>query len=121
MLMLAIGEANKNQMLKQMQTFGQNVVSLWPGRTSKSFKGLNKYRRIRFTLEDVDLIREFSFVSKAGGQVDTGSREVKYKDKEVAFSVCGVEPDWAELRNIHADNGGRGINKTDVARKRRVA
>ncbi len=121
MLMLAIGEANKNQMLKQMQAFGQNVVSLWPGRTSKSFKGMNKYRRIRFTLEDVDVLRDFSFVSKAGGQVDLGSREVKYKDKEVAFSVTGVEPEWAELRNIHADNGGRGINRTDVARKRRVA
>lgn len=121
MLMLAVGEANKNQMLKQMQAFGQNVVSLWPGRTSKSFKGMNKYRRIRFALDDVDVIRDFSFVSKAGGQVGAGDREVKYKDKEVAFSVCGVEPEWAELRNIHADNGGRGINRTDVARKRRVA
>jgi len=121
MLMLAIGEANKNQMLKQMQAFGQNVVSFWPGWASKSFKGLNKYRRIKFTLDDVNLIRKFPCVSKAGGKVNAGNREVKYLNKEIAFSVCGVEPDWTDLRNIQADNGGRGINKSDVIRKRRVA
>jgi len=121
MLMLSIGEANKKQMVTQMQVFGQNVVSLWPGRTSKPFKGLNKYRRIKFSLEDVEMLRELSCVSKAGAQADTGSREVRYKNKESAFGVCGVEPDWAELRNVHAGEGGRGINEIDVLRKRRVA
>ena len=121
MLMLAIGEANKNQMLKQMEALGQNVVSLYPGRTSKSFKGLNKYRRVKFSLEDVALLRKIPGVEKAGGEIGAGAQEIRYKEIEVAFGVTGVEPDWAVLKNVFPDEGGRGINETDITKKRRVA
>ena len=121
MLMLSIGEANKNQMLKQMEALGQNVVSLYPGQTSKSFKGLNKYRRIKFSLEDVALLRKVPGVERAGGEIGAGAQEIRFKEIEAAFGVTGVEPDWALLKNVFPDEGGRGINETDVTKKRRVA
>ena len=121
MLMLAIGEANKDQMLKQMEALGQNVVSLYPGWMSKPFKGLNKYRRIKFTLEDVEMLRNVPRVEKAGGEIGAGAQEIRYKEIEVAFGVTGIEPDWSKLKNVFPDENGRGITKTDISKKRRVA
>jgi len=121
MLMLAIGEANKNQMLKQMEVFGQNIVSLYPGVMSEPFKGLNKHRRIKFSLEDVELLRKVPGVENAGGEIGAGSKEIRYKKIEIAFNVTGIEPNWATLKNVFPDDGGRGINETDVTKKRRVA
>ena len=119
--MLSIGEANKNQMLKQMEALGQNVVSLYPGQTSKSFKGLNKYRRIKFSLEDVALLRTVPGVEKAGGEIGAGAQEIAFNKIEVTFGVTGVEPDWTILKNVFPDEGGRGINEKDITKKRRVA
>lgn len=108
-------------MVTQMQAFGQNVVSLWAGWTQKPFRGLNKYRRIRFTREDVELLKGLSVVETAGGEMGVGSREVRYRDKETAIRISGVDPVWAELRNVRAQSGGRDINEMDLQEKRRVA
>ena len=121
MLMLAIGEANKEQMVRQMQEFGQNVVSLWPGWTSKPFKGLNKYRGVQFSLDDLKDVKKLPGIETAGGEVGGGPAEVSWQNKEAEFVLRGIDPEWAKLRNITSENGGRIFNKTDILQKRRVA
>ncbi len=121
MLMLAIGEANKNMMIKQMSYLGENTVSLRPGHTTMTFKGLGKYRRIKFDIEDVDRLKSLSCIDTAGGQVNTGNINMRYKNKEAAFDLAGIQPTWAALRNVLVNDDGRGINQSDVIKKRRVA
>jgi len=121
MLMLSIGEANKNMMIKQMSYLGENTVSLRSGHTTMTFKGIGKYRSIKFDLEDVDRLKQLPCISNAGGQVNTGDINMRYKHKEAAFDLAGIQPVWASLRNVIVNEDGRGINKNDVSKKLRVA
>jgi len=121
MLMLAIGEANKNMMIKQMSYLGENIVSLHPGHTTMIFKGLGKHRRIRFDIEDVDRLKQLSCISEAGGKVNKGNVNMRRHDKEAAFNLAGVQPAWASLRNVIVNEDGRGINENDVSKRLRVA
>ena len=118
--MLAIGEANKKMMIKQMSYLGENVVSLRSGMTTIPFKGLGKFRQIKFYLDDVEKLKQLPSVKKAGGQVNTGNIGIRYGEKDAAFNVAGIQPEWGELRKIIVNSNGRSINKNDVENKRHI-
>ena len=108
-------------MIKQMSYLGENVVSLRSGFTTIPFRGLGKYRHIKFYLDDVEKIKQLPCVEHAGGQVNTGDVNMRYKDKEAAFNLAGIQPEWAALRKVLVNDNGRGINISDNAKKKRVA
>ena len=58
LLLLAFGEGLKRQMTANEQAMGSNLAILWPGETTKPYKGLPEGRSIRPHLEDVDYARE---------------------------------------------------------------
>lgn len=120
MLMLAIGEANRREMVSHLQAIGEDIVSLWPGRTSKPFRGMPQYRQLRFDMNDVAALAALPDVEAAGGELRLGRLEVRYGTRENAFSVSGVCPSWALLRNVIAEEGGRDVNQRDMEETRRV-
>jgi len=122
MLLLAIAEANREHMMKQMADMGENIMQVWPGWTSKPFKGFRKWRRVVFYPEDIARIKEnVPGIAEIGGQANTwGFEKVRYKNKKKAFYLSGVEPLWPALRNIVARKGGRCINDIDMKHKRRT-
>src|SRR3984893_19221530 len=58
LLLLAFGEGLKRQMMSNEQAMGNNLAIMWPGETSKPYKGLPEGRSIRPRLEDIDYARE---------------------------------------------------------------
>ena len=58
LLLLAFGEGLKRQMMSNDQAMGNNMAIMWPGETSKPYKGLPEGRPIRPKMEDIDWARE---------------------------------------------------------------
>src|SRR5262249_61253066 len=57
LLLLAFGEGLKRQISKNEQAMGSNLAIMWPGETSKPYKGLAEARPIRPRLDDVEYVR----------------------------------------------------------------
>jgi len=120
-LMLAFGDGLQNQLLKSTAGIGNKVVIGFPSSTSRTFEGMGKGRRIQLDEDDIEIIRQ-----KANG-LDAISGEymrdfkLQYGAKVLSVSVSGVEPDFAIIRNLIPDSGGRFINPIDEEKHRRVA
>src|SRR5262245_46221638 len=54
LILLAFGEGLKRQMMSNDQAMGNNLATMWPGETSKPYKGLPEGRPIRPKMEDID-------------------------------------------------------------------
>jgi len=54
LLLLSFGEGLKRQLTSNEQAMGTNLAILWPGETSKPWKGLAEGRAVRVRLDDVD-------------------------------------------------------------------
>src|SRR5436190_18974539 len=58
LMLLAFGEGLKRQLDKNRRSTGENLAVIWPGQTSKPYKGLPAGRSIRPRVGDIDWIRE---------------------------------------------------------------
>src|SRR6202022_4739470 len=56
LLLLAFGEGLKRQMDKNRRATGENLAVMWPGETTKTWKGMPPGRPIRPRIDDVELI-----------------------------------------------------------------
>jgi putative ABC transport system permease protein len=120
--LIAISDAQKRNMLLQLKSIGENVVMIWPGRTTLPYKGFGRGRRVRFYPEDVQRLREsVPGIDLISGEISMWDEvSARYKKVEDGINLAGVEPDWGELRNIYPAENGRFIQPTDIVQKRRV-
>lgn len=120
-LLFAFGEGIKEAQLKSQRGLGENIAIYWPGITSQEFRGLPKGRRIRFTEDDVALIKERSVtVSRISPEFSRWSVTFKHGKKTFNQQIVGVWPEFGRMRNIIPDEGSRFINELDIGGKRRV-
>lgn len=121
-ILLGIGEGIQNGITKQFQNDAENRISIWPGKTSLDYKGLNKNRRVQFKNKDYDLITK-----KYHGNLEyksslyrLWSSMVTYKEESGSFRVDGVFPDYQFLENQDMVEG-RYLNQNDLDQNRKVA
>jgi len=119
-LLLAFGQGFHAQLRKSSAGLGENICIAWPSLTSIPFEGLGKGRRIRLTEEDMDLV-----AAKADGLAGisgeyTATLKATYGTKTLAIDVSGVNPLFADLRNLIPRAGGRFINAIDEEQQRRT-
>lgn len=98
-----------------------NSIGIWPGRTTKAHKGLQAGRRIQFTNETHNFLKE-----EYGNKIEYITSRV-LKDANVSFRG---EKNTYPFRAIHPDNQfieqntikeGRYINQNDIDNKTKVA
>ena len=122
LLLLAFGEGLKRQMTSNEQAMGNNLAILWPGETSKPYKGLPEGRSIRPRLEDVDYARErMPELSAIWGELTSWRTALTYGRKTVNGRVTGTIADYGPARKHYPKPGGRFLNPQDEDQKRRVA
>jgi len=119
-LLLSFGEGMKLSFHRGSRGMGEGIGVVWPGATTRAFMGLPSGRPVRFTEEDVGLLRvripEIEAIS-----VEYSRRTgLTAGTKTVNARVRGVEPEFGELRNLIPQPGGRFLNELDIAEKRRV-
>ena len=120
-LLLAFGEGLKRTIRDGLLGAGERIFMIYGGETSKPFAGLAQGRRIRLVEEDLDLI-ERAIPDVDRGSVSYGRWGTSYqvgRTRTNAF-LEGVGPDHEAMRHMEPALGGRFINATDVAQKRRV-
>ncbi|HTO75389.1 MAG TPA: ABC transporter permease [Thermoanaerobaculia bacterium] len=121
LLLLAFGEGLKRQMQSNEQAMGSNLAILWPGETSKPYKGLAEGRSIHVRLDDVDYVRErMPDLDAVWGELTSWRTALAYGRKTVNGRVIGTNPCYGDRRKHFPKPGGRFLDPDDLDQKRRV-
>jgi len=120
-MLLAFGEGLKRQMSKAHHGLGKGIVIMWGGQTTIPYQGLGKGRRIRFTEEDVELLKKrVPEIKNVGGEYSRWGVSITYGKKTLTERVNGLYPCYEEMRTHYPERGGRFVNDLDLKYKRRV-
>src|SRR5690606_39248805 len=105
-ILLGAGQGLQNGVARQFGADAINSVWIYGGTTSKVFNGLPQNRRIVFNNDDYnDIARRFPQIPYLAGRVYLNSNLIlKYKDKNLGFSVRAVHPDMKFIENINISN-----------------
>ena len=119
-LLLAFGEAFRENAVHSMSGMGSNIVILGSGRTSKAYEGIPPGRRIHMRPETVDLMEShIPAIDEISPEVDRWITLNIGKNRQ--HNTCvGVPPVYGSLRNIKPQKGGRFIDSFDMENRRRV-
>ena len=120
-VLLSFGVGLEKQMMKGALGLGDGIAIVFPGRTTKAFRGFGADRPIRLREDDAALlaaeIPEIRDVSPEYGRWVAARRETATTN---AY-VTGIVPVYGDMRNVIPEPGGRFINELDMAQRRRVA
>jgi putative ABC transport system permease protein len=122
-LLVAFGEGLQKQNFKNIHLIGDQIVMVWPGNTTMSFQGLPKGRPIKVVEGDLAALRREIPEARFAGIYSGGTRRLIVRRGTMRLSpeVEGTSPDLGDLRHLFPQRGGRFLNDTDVAERRRVA
>jgi putative ABC transport system permease protein len=119
-LLLAVGEGVHQRQTRSFAGLGDRIVIAWPSRTSLPFEGLGKGRRIRVDEADIEFLkRRVEGLAGISSEYSENLR-ARYGGRTRLVDVSGVSPVFGEMRNLIPAEGGRFINPTDMAERRRV-
>ncbi|WP_121666780.1 ABC transporter permease [Mesonia aquimarina] len=121
-ILLGVGEGMQNGIENQFQNDAANRISVWTGRTSVEYKGLNPGRRIQLKNDDysftekkfADELEYKSALYRIWGSL------VSYKKESGSYRVEGVLPDYQFLEGEDMIKG-RYLNYNDHQKYSKVA
>lgn len=123
MLIFLLGAGNGliNAQLQQSTRFLANSMRVFPGETSKAYKGLKEGRSI--TLNDKDILISNKtygqYVDDVGGRLEQYNVNINYGDNYVASqSLVGVAPTHPKIDKTELI-AGRFINEIDMKDQRK--
>ncbi len=120
-LLFAFGKGMGEAQIKSQKGLGENIAIIWPGITSKEYRGLPRGRRVQPTEDDVLLIKQKAqSVLRISPEYSRWSVPMKYGRNETVRNIVGVWPEFGDMRNLIPDVGSRFLNDFDMAEKRRV-
>ena len=121
LLLLAFGEGLKRQLDKNRRAMGENIAVLWPGETSKAWKGMPPGRRIRPRVDDLEFVRErMPELKSVIGEVVSWRTAIAFERKTINGRVNGVNYEYGEARKHYPMPGGRWLSPEDDRQRRRV-
>lgn len=98
-----------------------NSIRIFPGWTTKAYKGLKEGRRVRLENKDLEATETYfpDNVIAAGATVRQGNVNVSFGREYVNISLMGVYPNYTEVETVKTADG-RFINHTDLKERRKV-
>jgi putative ABC transport system permease protein len=122
LLLLAFGEGLKRQLDKNRRAMGENIAVLWPGETTKAWKGLPPGRPVRPRADDIELVRtRMPELKSAHAELTSWRTAISYGRKTVNGRVIGTNWSYGETRKHYPQPGGRFFGPLDEQLRRRVA
>lgn len=120
LLMMAFGRGLTNQFEAGFKGLGVDLIGFYTGRTTVTYNGLPKGRRIFLYAEDAELIRklipEVKNICAEAYEMFSISRDEKNTNQQ----VHGVNASFEEMRSTYPLQGGRFVNSDDEKYCRRV-
>ena len=120
-ILFGFGNGLKNQFQEFFLDDATNVISLFPGKTSKPYNGFKSNRRIEFRNDDLtDVKEQFPFFLEYITPRISRAAEVKYKNEFDNYVTRAVGPahQFAEKTILMK---GRFINQDDIINKTKYA
>ena len=123
MLIFLLGAGNGliNAQLQQSTRFLANSMRVFPGETSKAYKGLKEGRSITLNDRDILISNETygQYVDDVGGRLQHYNVNINYGDNYVASqSLVGVAPTHPKIDKTEMI-AGRFINEIDMKEQRK--
>lgn len=123
MLIFLLGAGNGliNAQLQQSTRFLTNSMRVFPGETSKAYKGLKEGRSITLNDRDILISNETygQYVDDVGGRLEQYNVNINYGDNYVASqSLVGVAPTHPKIDKTELI-AGRFINEIDMKDQRK--
>ena len=120
-ILFGLGEGLKNSYKDLFLDQSNNVVFVFPGKTTKPFGGFKSNRRIEFDNSDIEEIsNQFaSRIEYINPRIRSGDR-ISYKLESYDFSLQAVAPSNQYIQN-HILMKGRYLNEKDIKEKSKVA
>lgn len=120
-VLLALAFGMRDQMTLNMRGMGDEIVILWPGRTSLPYEGYGIGRRISFRETDALLLqKQISDIRDISPEYMRTSIPIRRGEMVNTPNIGGVYPVYGDMRNIFPEQGGRWLNSTDIQERRRV-
>ena len=120
-ILFGLGNGLKNTFQEFFLDDASNAIFLYPGKTSKPYKGFKANRRIEFRNDDLmDIKENFSFYLEHLTPRITRNALTRYKNQSNNYSTRGVAPGHQFVEKTILMKG-RYINQSDISRKTKVA
>ncbi|HXB57787.1 MAG TPA: ABC transporter permease [Vicinamibacteria bacterium] len=119
-LLLSFGEGLKRAFHRGKLGMGEGIGVVWPGATTRAYRGLPSGRTVSFTDEDAELLKARIPELQSLSREYSRRRGLTVGTKTVNARIRGVDPSFGEMRNQVPQAGGRFIDEPDLAEKRRV-
>ncbi|MCP5055461.1 MAG: ABC transporter permease [bacterium] len=122
-VLLSWGAGFQAYMHRELGSFGQSLVMMYPAATSSGFPGFRKGQPVRVSRQDAAAVeRNASHRIEAvlAQQMSRGRVLVEAGPRTRRLDLTGVDHRWAGYRNFQMGHG-RFFDRADVARRRPVA
>ena len=119
-LLLAYGNGFGNAIMNIFESFGATAVGIFPGRTSQQAGGNKAGVEVRFTNEDVELLRNNVPLCRHVVRMSQKDSSVQNGNRTFTLPVMGMDPAIEEIWNLDMDSG-RFIDDADNAQHRLFA
>ncbi|HEX8155608.1 MAG TPA: ABC transporter permease, partial [Thermoanaerobaculia bacterium] len=121
LLLLAFGEGLKRQLDKNRRAMGENIAVLWPGETTKAYKGIPPGRPIRPRADDIEIVKQrMPELKSVHAELVSWRTALTYGRKTVNGRVIGTNVSYGESRKHYPQAGGRWLTELDERQRRRV-
>ena len=111
-LLLAYGEGFGRAIQAIWDSYGSTAVGIFPGRTSQQAGGNKAGVQIRFTQDDVEMLRNVVPLVKHVSRHLDMSATVQAGERSFSFTVFGMDPGIQDIWNLSVESG-RFINDQD--------
>jgi putative ABC transport system permease protein len=119
-LLLAYGNGFATAIQNIFESFGATAVGVFPGRTSQQAGGNKAGVQIRFTNDDVELLRNNVPLARHVVRMSGKDSTVQNDNRSFTFPVQGLDPSIQEIWNLDVDHG-RFLDDADNMRHALVA
>jgi putative ABC transport system permease protein len=111
-LLLAYGNGFGRAIQNIFESFGATAVGVFPGRTSQQAGGNKAGVQVRFTNDDVEVLRNNIPLAKHVVRMLQKESTVQNSNRSFTFPVMGLDPAIEEIWNLDMDEG-RFLNDKD--------
>ncbi len=121
-VLISFGLGFKKQSMMNMHGMGESISVMFPNRTTKPYEGFGIGRQLRLTEEAASVIaaKVRNIQSICPEYIGMGT-PVRHGNNITNPGITGIYPVYEYMRNIIPAQGGRFIDKLDVADRKRVA
>ena len=120
-IMMAVGTSVKRQNMTNFRGLGDAIILVFPGSTTKPYKGFGVDRPVRLQESDVDLLKQqIPEIDKISEEFAKYDGVLRYGTQVKSPLIAGVNAEYGDIRNEIPAPGGRFFNDRDLVEKRRV-